>query len=51
MIGAINSHYIKDCPGGGTNYMKGAEEIARTNKRLADLVPRGYQKLCLGFRV
>ena len=30
---------MKDCPDGGANYVKGAEEAARTNKRSADSVP------------
>lgn len=34
-------HYMKDCPDGGANYVKGAEEAARTNKRSADSVPEG----------
>ena len=30
---------MKDCPDGGANHVKGAEEAARTNKRSADSVP------------
>ena len=32
---------MKECPDGGANYVKGAEEAARTNKRSADSVPEG----------